>query len=243
VISLVLALLCAARAVPALTGPVVDEARMIDASSQARLDGLARAARALKSGNGVQLQILTIPFLDDEPIEDFSIRVAESWKIGSKGADNGLLFVVAQTERKFRLEVGGGLEGDLTDIQAQHILDDTLTPAFRRGDYGGGLYAASIAALDAVHGLPQNVQAASSWSQPSRRAPRGFLPLLLWLLIGHPLALIFVLFLVFWLPRNRYGYYGAGGWSGGGGFSSGGSGGGWSGGGGGFSGGGASGGW
>lgn len=233
-------------AVPALTGPVVDQAGMLDAQSKGRLEQLARAARAEKGGNGVQLGFALVATTEEEPIEQFSIRVAEAWKLGTREKDNGLLFVVAQKERRFRLEVGGGLEGDLTDLQAKQILDDTLRPAFRAGDYGGGLYSAAVAALDAVHGLPAQLprDGRSGTDRPAVHV---------WL---APLAFSLLVWIVLLMVRRRWGIGGrglggawgmggigfsGGGWSGGRG--GGGGGGGWSGGGGGFSGGGSSGGW
>ena len=227
---------------------------MIDQGHRAQLEQLARAARDENEGRGVQLQILTMPSLDDEPIEDFAIRVAEDWKIGSRGIDNGILIVVAKAERRFRIEVGGGLEGDLTDIQAKRILDDTLQPAFARGDFGGGLYSAAVAALTAVHGLPQGLLRTPGFGPPPFVPHRagGFWGLLVALLLfffgsaGGFFLLVILVFVFFLSTRlGRYGGYGGwrgGGWGGGGGFGGGG-GGGWGGGGGGFSGGGASGGW
>ncbi|HEX9241921.1 MAG TPA: TPM domain-containing protein, partial [Anaeromyxobacter sp.] len=105
----------AAVPVPRLTGPVVDEARVLDASAQRRLADLARSARVREGGEGVQLQYLLVPSLEGEPIEEFSIRVAEAWRVGSRGKDNGLLVVVALQDRAFRIEVGGGLEGEIPD--------------------------------------------------------------------------------------------------------------------------------
>ena len=251
--ALALALLLSIEPVPKLTGPVVDRAEMIDAPHRAQLEQLAFAARNENEGRGVQLQILTMPSIDGEPIEDFSIRVAEDWRIGSKGMDNGILLVVTKAERRFRIEVGGGLEGELTDIQSQRILDDTLKPAFVRGDYGGGLYSAAVAALTAVHGLPAGLLRSPGFSPPpfvSRPHLGGWAALLALLLFffGSPggfLLLILAAF-VFFLATRRGAYGGYGPWRGGGGWGGGGfggGGGGWSGGGGGFSGGGASGGW
>jgi uncharacterized protein len=248
--ALALALLLGIEPVPKLTGPVVDRAEMIDAPHRAQLEQLAFTARNENEGRGVQIQILTMPSIGDEPIEDFAIRVAEDWKIGSKGADNGILIVVAKAERRFRIEVGGGLEGELTDIQSKRILDDTLQPAFVRGDFGGGLYSAAVAALSAVHGLPQGLLRTPGLGPPPFRHAVGFggvLGALLLFFFGSAggFFLLVILAFVFFLSTRlgRYGGYGGwrgGGW-GGGGF--GGGGGGWSGGGGGFSGGGASGGW
>ncbi len=222
--ALALALLLSVEPVPKLTGPVVDLAGMIDEGHRAQLEQLARAARNQNEGRGIQLQILTVPTIDDEPIEDFSIRVAEDWKIGSKGVDNGILIVVAKAQRRFRIEVGGGLEGDLTDIQAKRILDDTLQPAFVRGDYGGGLYSAAVAALTAVHGLPQEALRTPGLGPPPFRPqnPIGFGGLLLSLLLfffgsAGGFALLALLVFIFFLSTRLRGYGGYGGWRGGGG--------------------------
>lgn len=145
-------LLSVPRLVPQLSGPVVDEAGLLQDADRAGLETLAQDARATHGGKGPQLQYLIVPALDGEPLEDFSIRVAEAWKLGTKGKDNGLLFVVAMAEHEFRLEVGGGLEGEVTDIQAKEILDGTLTPAFRAGEYGRGLRWAGIQALALASG-------------------------------------------------------------------------------------------
>ena len=237
--------------IPALTGPVVDTAGVLDARSVAALDRLARAGRATEGGSGPQLQFLVIPTLDGEDIESFSMRAAEAWRIGTKGKDNGVLVVVAVRDRKVRIEVGGGVEGGLTDAQAGRIIRSTIVPAFREGRYGDGLYAAGRQILAALGALPQGTEAGSP--ARARRPPPsadvgGLLGLLL--TMGSPLVFgLIIFFIVVRLifgsrgPRGPRGPWG-GGWGGssGGGWSSGG-GGGWSGGGGGFSGGGASGSW
>jgi len=232
--------------VPPLTGPVVDRAGLLDEAELSRLEALSRAARAQEGGEGVQLQFLIVPNLEGEPIENFSIRVAEAWKIGSRGADNGVLVTVAKDDRKVRIEVGGGLEGGLTDAQASRIIRDTIVPAFRAGRYGDGLYRAGVQILGALGALPAEAV------PPPRPHP-----------LAHLSSLAIVVFFLFFLlirifagfgGRRRSSFFalpwilGSGsGWGGGGGFGRGGSGGGgggsWSGGGGGFSGGGASGSW
>jgi uncharacterized protein len=230
-----------ALAVPALTGPVVDEAGVLTPADRDKLEALSRAARAEQSGQGVELQYLIVRSLDGEPIEDFSIHVAEAWKIGSRGKDNGILIVVAQADRQVRIEVGGGLEGALTDVQAGRIIRQTIAPAFRAGRYGDGLYDAGVQVLGAVGGLPHGVP------EPSVGAPRSQ--------DGSPLGFVLVLLvmIVVLVVLSRRGGGGllaglvlgglSGGRGGGGWSSGGGGGGGWGGGGGGFSGGGASGGW
>ena len=227
--------------VPPLTGPVVDTARLLRADDVRRLEGLARAARAAGGGAGVQLQYLVVRSLEGEPIEDYSIRVAEAWKIGTRGKDNGVLVTVAVEDRAVRIEVGGGLEGGLTDVQSSRIIRGTIVPAFRAGRYGEGLYDAGVQILGALGALPSGVE-------PVRRAPPTT-RLSSLLVLGLFILVFVVRSLTGFGPRRRRHLWwgggpwiggGGGGWGGGGGF---GGGGGWSGGGGGFSGGGASGRW
>ena len=118
---------------PPLTGPVVDEAGVLDAGWETRLGDLARAARAQNGGTGPQLQYLLVSTLDGEPIENFSMRVAEAWKLGTQGKDDGVLVVVAVKDRKVRIEVGGGLEGGLTDAQSGADHPQRHRPGLSRG--------------------------------------------------------------------------------------------------------------
>jgi uncharacterized protein len=230
----------AATPVPPLTGPVVDEAGILGADDVRRLDALARAARGSEGGSGVQLQYLIVRSLDGEPIEDYSIRVAEAWKIGTKGKDNGVLVTVALEDRAVRIEVGGGLEGGLTDAQSGRIIRGTIVPAFRAQRYGEGLYDAGVQILGSLGALPSGIQ-------PTPRSPTAaHIPAMV-------IIAVFVLFfflralLGFGARRRRHLWWGGGPWIGGGwgggNWGGGGGGGGWSGGGGGFSGGGASGRW
>jgi uncharacterized protein len=237
----------AERVVPPLTGPVVDEAGLLDAGWRRRLSDLAGAARAREGGTGVQLQYLLVPSLEGEAIESFSMRVAERWQIGTRGKDNGVLVVVARDDRRMRIEVGGGVEGGLTDAQSGRIIRNVMAPAFREGRYGEGLYRAGRDILAALGSLPEGMEAPRTRGQP-RQVPIPFVGWLIGLLLAGGAPLIFGLMVVSivlraLLGRRRFGGgggWGGGGWSGGGG---GGGGGGWSGGGGGFSGGGASGSW
>lgn len=246
-LALLLPVVAAAQVpIPRLTGPVVDTAGLLDAGSRRRLEDLARSARARESGQGVQLQYLIVPTLGGEPIEDFSIRAAEAWKLGTKGRDNGILVTVAVQDHAFRIEVGGGLEGEIPDVLARRIGDQILRPAFRAGRFGAGLYDAGAQLLTLAGVATEEV------ARHARGRPRGVtgLPVGGGVLVG--------IFVVLWIigivlrgfgPRRRshlWGgggpWLGGGGW-GGGGWGGGGGGGGWSGGGGGFSGGGASGRW
>ena len=237
--------------VPGLTGPVVDPAGVLDARWEKRLGDLSRAARAQNGGRGPQLQYLLVSTLDGEAIEDFSMRVAEAWKLGTKGKDDGVLVVVAVKDRKVRIEVGGGLEGGLTDAQSGRIIRSAIVPAFREGRYGDGLYAAGQQILGALGALPQGMAQAPRRQVEDKTDSIPVLGTLLGFLfgLGAPFLVILVVFFIILRviaglggrgPRGPRSPWGGGGF-GGGGFSGGG--GGWSGGGGGFSGGGASGSW
>ena len=167
---LALALPASGRAqapVPQLTGPVVDTAGLLGAGDRRRLEDLARSARARENGEGVQLQYLIVPTLGGEPIEDFSIRVAEAWKIGSKGRDNGILVTVAPNDRQYRIEVGGGLEGEIPDVLARRIGAQIMAPAFRQGRFGEGLYDAGAQLLTLAGVAPEEV------ARHARGRPRG----------------------------------------------------------------------
>lgn len=135
--------------VPKLQGYVNDYAGMISPETKARLES---ELRAFEQSDSTQVVIFTIPSLEGEAIEDFGIKVAESWKIGQKGKDNGIIFVVAKQERKMRIEVGRGLEGKLTDLMAGRIIDLVVKPRFKRADYDGGFTAGVSAIIDATRG-------------------------------------------------------------------------------------------
>jgi uncharacterized protein len=234
----------AEAAIPPLTGPVVDAAGLLDQAWRQRLADLARSARARENGEGVQLQYLLVPDLEGESIEDYSIRVAEAWKIGTRGRDNGLLVTVAVRDRAYRIEVGGGLEGEIPDALARRIGDQIMRPAFQAGRFGEGLYGAGAQLLTLAGVAPEDV------AQHARGRPRGVTRFPAG--AGTLVALFVILWIVgnvmrgFGPRRRRHLWWGGGPWIGGGwggGGFGGGGGGGWSGGGGGFSGGGASGRW
>jgi uncharacterized protein len=132
--------------VPTLRGRVNDYANVLQSSQTQALE--AQLAQ-LERDTGHQVAVLTVPTLDGEDIEGFSIRVAENWKIGKKGYDNGAILVVAVKDRRLRLEVGYGLEGVLPDAIAKQVTADYIVPHFRQQDYAGGIVA-GIAAVDKV---------------------------------------------------------------------------------------------
>jgi uncharacterized protein len=126
----VVAIKSPAGALPELTGRVVDRAGILPRNVEAALTG--RLA-ALEKATTDQLVVVTVPSLGGEPIKDFGVRLGNSWGIGRKGVDNGVLLIVAPAERWARIEVGRGLEGLLTDQRAQRIMDEQVVPACRRG--------------------------------------------------------------------------------------------------------------
>ena len=123
-------------AVPPLVGRVVDQTATLSSSD---VDGLQQIIRAFEASKGSQIAVLIVPTTQPETIEQYSIRVAEAWKIGRKKYDDGVLLVVAKNDRKLRIEVGYGLEGALTDAASKRIIDEVITPNFRRGDFAGGI--------------------------------------------------------------------------------------------------------
>jgi uncharacterized protein len=248
-LSLSLSLVCAllalcgsARAldVPPLGARVNDLAGVLSAPQKQQLE--AELAE-YESTTQHQLILLTLPSLEGEPLEDFSIRVADAWKLGKRDRDDGILLLVAMAERKLRIEVGYGLEGDLPDAVSSRIIREVMTPAFRAGQPGQGI-------IDGLAAIMQRTGGAPNLAPVARRGERHVgLP---------PLAILLLLALFFIGGGGRGGFFGGGpmgfgrrgrgfgGGFGGGGFGGGGGNdeGGFGGGGGGrFGGGGASGGW
>jgi uncharacterized protein len=210
----------------------------------AERDRLEQKLIQRERGASNQVVVAIFPSLDGESLEDFSIRLAQAWRIGQKGLDNGVIFLVFVKDRKMRIEVGYGLEANLTDAISSSILRDVVAPRFRAGHIADGIGAG----LDAI-----DQAIAGTYRQPARpaRAQRPLSPfvvMLLFLLLGG--LAISIIPTMFYRGSQRRGWTGGGsGWGGpmiGGGWSSGGggdSGGGFSGGGGDFGGGGASGSW
>lgn len=226
--------------VPTNDGWVTDLAGILSPGEEQQLEALAESYR---SGTTHEIALLTIPSLGGEAIENYSLEVARAWKLGGKDAHNGALIVVAQGDRKLRIETGRGLEGTLTDAISGRIIREVISPAFKEGRFYEGLVAGMAATHAAIGGdygpiersagarrsggrLPSLISSLfmlvifiSIFSRRGRRGLGGALP---WILLGT-------------MGGGRGGGFGGGGSSGGGfgGF----------GGGGGFSGGGASGGW
>jgi uncharacterized protein len=230
---------------------VVDLAGIIDDNTEA---GLNRYLLELEQKTTAQMVILTITSLEGRSIEDVSIDIAHNkWKLGQKGKDNGALLLVSLQDRKYRFEIGYGLEGVLPDSLAGSIGRQYLVPYFRKGDYSSGIAAAALAAINTIAdeagveitGMPK-MRARSPYPDDRTTGKKptllgGIFSILLfigliYLFIKHP-RLLLLLFMANMLGGGRRDGWGGGGGFGGGGGSFGGGGGG------GFGGGGASGGW
>ena len=148
----------AALDVPRLKGRVNDDAGMLSAATERQLDAVLRD---LEQTDSTQIVVLTVPSLQGENLEAFSIRVAEQWKIGQKDFDNGALLLIARKERKLRIEVGYGLEGSLTDLMAGRIIRNVIVPRFKEGNFDRGVAEGVTAMIAVVKGEftpPRRVQ-------------------------------------------------------------------------------------
>jgi uncharacterized protein len=133
-------------ALPALTERVTDLTGTLSAEDRA---SLTASLATLEKDKGAQIAIVLLPTTQPETIEQFGIRLAEAWKIGRKGVDDGVIVIVAKDDRRMRIEVGYGLEGAIPDAIAKRIVAEQMAPKFREGDYAGGLRA-SVETLDKV---------------------------------------------------------------------------------------------
>jgi uncharacterized protein len=150
-VALAAAAAAAALEVPFLGGRVNDLAGLLSDGFETQLGA---ELEALERSTAAQVVVLTVPSLEGDPIEDFSMRVAETWKLGGERADNGVLVVIARDERLVRIEVGYGLEGALTDAESGRIISGLMTPRFRAGDFDSGVGAAIDAIAAKLRGEP-----------------------------------------------------------------------------------------
>lgn len=146
--------------VPQLASPVTDVAGILTPDQVAALDAKLRAFEQQK---GSQVAVLVVPTTQPEEIEQYAIRVAEAWKLGRAGVDDGALLLVAVNDRRVRIEVGYGIEGVLPDATANRIIDEVIVPAFRGGDYHGGIATGVDRMLRVIEGEPL--------PEPARRSP------------------------------------------------------------------------
>ncbi len=140
----------AQKAIPELWGQRIhDDAHVL---KQETIDALEQRLKVYEDSTSNQLAILTITSLEGEVLEEYSLRVAEAWKLGTKEKDNGVLLLIAVDDHKMRIEVGHGLEGVLTDAHSNRIIRNELTPNFRNGNYDAGITAAVDAMIKSIGG-------------------------------------------------------------------------------------------
>lgn len=208
--------------------------------SENTVTDLSRELKSIYLSGGPQIGVLTVPSLDEQTIEERAIQVFDQWKLGKKGKDNGVLILIAKRERKIRIEVGYGLEGDIPDARAKRIVEDLMLPWFRKGDFNSGVIIGVLQIAQLAHVNLKNLVI-------SHAVPDS--PPLPWQVkLFYILAGLFFLWgflqpqpATGWTRRKRS--YRESTWGGGGGGGWGSGGGGWGGGGGSSGGGGASGGW
>jgi uncharacterized protein len=193
---------------PVLTEPVNDFAHIIDPASKAEMD---RRIRALQQTSGDVVVVATVDTIEGyADIDEYAVKMFENGGkgIGQKGKDNGVLIVVAVKDRKFRIETGYDIEGFITDGYAGDILRNTMAPAFRQGQYGPGLLAATTKVINRIADGRGITVPDVPRPQPVRTSDRPQFPFSLF---------IFIIFIIIALasrrPRRRR-RWGGGGWSG-----------------------------
>lgn len=251
-----------AAELPALTGRVVDGANVIEPGTR---ESITRQLEAFETKSSDQVVVVTVPDLDGQDIESYSNRLYRHWALGQKQENNGVLLVVAPNDRKVRIEVGYGLEGTLTDLLSKLIIENSIIPGFRSGDYSGGIARGVNDIIQVLSGDSAELEARAKRNIKEPNTDIDWFMVIfitVWVIIffgGFGMAVLAPVFgqkigpgQYRWLgmsidtrPSRRNGGGSSGGWSsGGGGWSSGGGGGGgFSGGGGSSGGGGASGSW
>ncbi|MGZ3423718.1 MAG: TPM domain-containing protein [Polyangiales bacterium] len=213
-----------AREIPKFEFRVVDEAGVL--SSEER-DELERRLLAYEKATGHQIAVLTVKDLGDENLEDFSFRVAKKWKLGQEGKDDGILITLVRNEamRRARIEVGKGLEGDLTDLESNIILREKMRPFTQKGQFYDGLWAA-VAAIEQK--LSGKVYGPDPAPVPHTRRGND--------VVGTVFAIALIALVIYLFVMSRRGgggggggpfiFFGGGGFGGGGGYGGGGGGGG-----------------
>lgn len=207
---------------PPLKTRITDLTHTLSASQRARLEQEVREFEARK---GSQIAVLILPTTGEETIEQYSIRVADAWKLGRKGIDDGVLLLIAKDDRAMRLEVGYGLEGVIPDAIAKRVISEIITPFFKQGDFYGGIEAGIHRIIRLIEGepLPPPGKKGKTWTEFEDWLPAAFIAVLVgggvlrmafgrltgasiaggvtalafWILIGSLLAALLVGLLVF----------------------------------------------
>lgn len=215
-VTAVLPLGAAKLKLPELTGRVVDNANIFSTAEKEQIE--AAILQLEKATQGGQMAVLTVKSLNGMPIEWYGIKLAEKWKIGQKGKDNGAILIIALNDRSMRLEIGYGWEGKVNDARAGDIIRE-LIPLFRANKYGEGTAKAVMRVQEFVTGKP--VEGLPPLKKSPRRQPAGsvlliFLSIIAFAVLSGGRLLI--------IPGFGGGFRGGGGFGGGGGFSGGGGG-------------------
>jgi uncharacterized protein len=180
----------ASAALPARPlGPVYDGASVIPDATEAQIDA---KLRALSKETGKTLIVATVPSLGGAEIDEYAVRLFESWGVGDKEKDEGALILIAPNERRTRIEVGFGSEGILPDALAGRIIDQQMIPNFKAGNYGEGILQAANAVEQQLRREPTDARAVAAAASAAERAgKRGE---------GIPIgAIIFMLFIIFFV--------------------------------------------
>ncbi len=207
----------AAPTFPPLTGRVVDDAGILSDDTKVKLTSMLEQQ---EKQTGVQVVVATLKSLQGYDIDDYGYQLGRAWKIGQKGKDNGVVIEIAPNEHKVRIDVGYGNEGVLTDAQSKLIETEIMVPAFKRGDYNGGVLAGTDAVLKAIGGATIDPNAYTPAGDESFKRHHEHNP------IGAGIIPILLLIVLFWIGGWRFlaglllgsmlGGGGRGGWGGGG---------------------------
>jgi uncharacterized protein len=193
--------------VPFLSGRVVDDANIIRPEMRARL---TEVLKKHEDSTGNQVVVLTVSTIQPESVEDYAVSVFQSWKLGQKGKDNGVLVVIVPQDRKLRIEVGYGLEPTLTDGACGQIIRSVMTPRFKQGDYDGGVEAGVAAIIGRLEGRPDVPGAIGTSARSQRAAPHLSASLLPWpqrILFGAFIFSIIGLFTVMGVMTPGMGWF------------------------------------
>ncbi|MCB1173450.1 MAG: TPM domain-containing protein [Leptospiraceae bacterium] len=160
----------AAREVPPLTGSIVDQAGYLNANDLQRIEA---SLLQYQQSSGNQIAVLVIDSLEGESLEQFSLRTAESWALGQKGLDNGVLLLLAIQDRKLRIEVGYGLEEKLPDARCKQIIDQAMVPRLKQGNYPAAIQAGVDAIINSIGGTDEIRPDSTAETSAARKNPIG----------------------------------------------------------------------
>jgi len=170
--------------IPELKQHVTDQGKLLNSQQRSHIEEILST---LKQTEGSEVAVLIVNTTQPESLEDFSMRVVEKWKLGRKNIDDGVLLLIAKNDRKIRIEVGYGLEGAITDLSAGRIINEYITPEFRRGNFYQGILAGVGQISNLIKGEPLPEPTSNQGS--SKKDPGNFLP---FMLFGSSILSIFL---------------------------------------------------